>query len=302
MLSFTVATDFEEQGDKAIVSCAFLKKSADIKVNYLFWDTVTSKIKSTHALDEKLLYDNESIPGTKLPTHIAEDYRELKKRTGENLEGLKVVESKSFNEIRSYLPKESYFVVSQSDRGAMSKLFFGSFAEKAIFKTPNNVLLIKQKITTPIRKIGICFDPNQDNEKVLDDAIEFAKTFKSSIDLIYVDSFDSRKIYKNVFLTEVDSEAEKNKYIVAEKKKTQEKFSKYKEKIEARGVTCDLDLIVTVDRAPAEDLIAHLNSNPVDILFVEPNPGFMESFRFNSTSYDLIKHVPCNFVIIKQGH
>ncbi|MCB9093905.1 MAG: universal stress protein [Halobacteriovoraceae bacterium] len=305
MKKLAIATDFSQQSDLAVKGGLSLAKMLSVPGVVFHWDQVISRIKNLDLIPDLGKMYKDTDGGNKIPAHLYEDFKEQLQRIGKSEKdiSLEMVEAINFEDVKDYLDnldKEGALVVAASDKDFLGRLLFGSFVEKAIFNTSQKVILLKNEVKAPIKKVGVCFDPIQDNERVLDEAIKMAKALNANIDIIHVESFDSREIYKNVFLTESDVEKNKNKYIVEKKELVKKKFAEYKTKIDAKGIKCEIDLIVTVDREPAVDLVKHLNKNPVDLLFIEPHPGFMKSFRFNSTSYDLIKHVPVNFVIIKE--
>lgn len=303
MINFLVATDFSKHSDMALETSKFLTQDMNARCEVFHLDEVTTKLKKFKDLPNVSELHKEFLNFT-VPSHLVSDIEDQLKRVNYPMDKLKlkVLESDSFKAVIDYANehKDDCVVVTVSDEDALSKLLFGSFADKTLFKIPNNVLLLKSSLKHPIKKIGVCFDPSQDSESVLDEAIKYAKFFNASVDLIYIEAFDSREIYKNVFLTEGNPEKEKNNYIAYQKKLATKTFEKYQEKISKAGVNCNIDLEVTVDRAPSHDLIKHLKENPVDLIMVEPSQGFLQNFKFQSTSYDLIKHVPSNFLIIKE--
>ena len=304
MKNLLIATDFTNQSDIALKVGTQLASLTGLEPQFFHWDSISPRIKNMDMLPELSgLYVDSSDWGQEIPKHVEKDLKDQFSRTSLKAgEGkLQVLESTDFETVGNFLSDfdDAMVVVSNSDSDQLTKILFGSFVEKIVFQTNEDVFIAKKEITDGIKKVGVCFDPAQDQEDFLDKAISFAKKVKAEIDIIHVEAFDSREIYKNVFATETNIEKEKNDYMAYQRKLVTDKFQEYKQKIEAAGVKCDIELILTVDKAPAENLLNHLKNDPVDVIFVEPNPGFMDTFRFNSTSYDLIKHIPTNFVVVK---
>ncbi len=303
MKNLLIATDFTSASDIALKAGARLAELSKLETTFFHWDTITPRIKNMDMLpDLSGLYTESADWGKQVPKHIAKDLADQFQRSETKAEGkFEIVEGSSFEEVESFLNghEDPMVIVSNSQVDKLSKILFGSFVEKVIFRTSQNVFIAKKEVNE-IKKIGVCFDPVQDCDNLIDQAIIFAKQVGAEIDIIHVESFDSREIYKNVFATEIDVEKQKNDYMGYQRKLVTAKFEEYKKLIEDQGVKCGLDLVITVDKAPAENLLSHLKENPLDVIFVEPNAGFMDTFRFNSTSYDLIKHIPTNFVIIKE--
>lgn len=305
MKNLLVATDFTMESDIAIKVGNQLADLSKLAINYFHWDSITSRIKGMDMLpDLSGLYVETKEWKKSIPKHVNKDLKDQFSRCSleTGIGNLHILEGNNFEVVAKFSNgfENPLIVVSASNTDRISKILFGSFVEKIVFRTSQNVFIAKKEIKNGIKKVGVCFDPMQDSENLLDQAIDFSKSVGAVIDIIHVEAFDSREIYKNVFATESNVEVEKNNYLAYQRKLCNDKFSNYKKKIEAAGVSCGIDLVITVDKAPAENLLNHLKKNPVDVLFVEPHPGFMDTFRFNSTSYDLIKHVPTNFVIVKE--
>ncbi len=301
MKEILIATDFSKQSDLAIEVAKKLSKHLPMKAFH--WDNIIHKMKSVVSDDD--LYYDVSEWGSKAPVHVKEEMNDQFKRLGITPKDLNVefIEGGKFQSLKDYFngkSEDDLVMITTSDDSVWERVLFGNFVEKLIFGTKNPVYLVKQKIDHAPKKIGLCFDPEQDGKKFLNHALDIAKIFEASIEMIYVEAFDSRDLHKNIFATNQDTEKNKNNYLAYKRKLAEEKFEEYQEFFKKEGIDSDVKIIVAIDKTPAENLINHLKQHPVDVLMVEPSQGFTNGFKFNSTSYDLIKNVPVNFVIVKE--
>jgi len=304
MKEILIATDFSEQSDLAIKVAQKLKKHIPSKAFH--WDNIIHKLKSVISSEDDLYY-KVSEWGSKAPAHLREEIEGQFKRLGLTNKDLAIefVEGGKFNALQDYFKgksEEDLVMITTSDDTLWERVLFGNFVEKLIFGTKNPVYLVKRDIEHPPKKIAICFDPEQDGQRFLYHAAKIAKTFGATVEIIYVEAFDSRDLHKNIFSTNQDTEKNKNNYLAYKRKLAEEKFEEYEAFFKKQGVESAVKIILAVDKTPAENVINHLHKNPVDLLMVEPSQGFTKGFKFNSTSYDLIKNVPVNFIIVKEDH
>ncbi len=301
MKEILIATDFSKQSDLAIKVAQKLKKHVSVKAFH--WDNIIHKMKSMVSADD--LYYDVSEWESKAPTHLKDEINDQFKRLSMSHKDLNVefVEGRKFQSLKDYLngkSEDDLIMITTSDDSMWERVLFGNFVEKLIFGTKNPIYLVKQEIDHAPKKIALCFDPEQDGKKFLEHARNIAKTFNALVEIIYVEAFDSRDLHKNIFATNQDTEKNKNNYLAYKRKLAEEKFEEYQAFFKKEGVESDVKIILAVDKTPAENVIHHIKQNPVDLLMVEPSRGFTNGFKFNSTSFDLIKNVPANFIIVKE--
>ncbi len=305
MKNLFVATDFSPHSDLALSLAKKFQEKLNTKVFH--WDYTIEKLKSMGIINPDQLYKEIEEWSKKVPLHLVDEMKEQYQRCSVAMKDfeLDVIEGKKFSALQEYFKsqdKDDLILITTSDDTFFERVFFGNFVEKLIFGTEQAVYLAKKEITHLPKKIGVCFDPEHDQLNFLNQVKNFAKVFECEVEIIYVESFDSRDLHQNVFATNQDAEKNKNNYLAYKRKLAEEKFEEYEKAFEKEGINTRVELIFSVDKTPAENLKKYFTENPVDLLFVEPHPGFKNGFRFNSTSYDLIKNVPVNFIVVKESH
>ena len=300
MKNLIITTDFSEKSDICFQIAKYFDEN-NFKMKSVHLDNLFEKFMKLGLGEKSHL---AKVGTTDVPLYLLDELKAQAQRLKVSPEdlNLELIKSDNFELLVDYLKQfsnDSTFICTATrSAGMVERILFGGFIEKLIFQSSFPIIIAKKELEHKPQKIGICFDPVQDGELLLSCAESFVDSFGCAVDIIYVESFDSREIYKNVFATQTNSEKDKNNLLAYKRNLAEKKLSEYKERFEKKGVECDVDIVLTVGSDPATDLKEHLKANPVDFIFIEPHPGFRKSFRFNSTSYDLIKNINENFVVV----
>jgi nucleotide-binding universal stress UspA family protein len=215
---------------------------------------------------------------------------------------LDLIETSKFNELNDELNNKEtgILVVSGSEKNLAERLFYGSFVEKSIFKLDTNVLLVKNEIKENIKHIAVAIDMNKDDANLIFQAINAAKQLGASITLVHAMTLNSWEFYNEVLKHKNSLPTDATGHLGEKHKHAEKVLDELRKKVEDAGVECKEVVQVGYGEDYAQIINRYVTENPVDLMFIEPHKGILQSFHTGSTSFDLIKNTPVNFFIVKE--
>jgi nucleotide-binding universal stress UspA family protein len=284
MNNILVATDFLEVSDKCLVEAANYAKNYGSQVFVIHW----------------VAWPLNAIAGDK-QVELHQKFNEAFNKQLSRVDlkpgqfTLEIVEGSNFALINQIIKKNNIglVMVNHSTKSDFTRLFAGSFSEKAIFNLKAPVMLVKEN--RPVKTVGVSIDLTEDDLTLPKNAIEFAKKTNAKVKLFYVENFSQFGLIGLNINLSIQTFLEQRRELAYETLKNIEISLKQE------GVSTEIITSVTVGEEPWKSIEKFIQSENIDLLCVQPHDGLFNTFHLGSTTLQLIKHTPINLVCFKEA-
>jgi len=298
MSTIFACTDLGPESDKVIMSAINLSKILNTNVRILFLDEVSPVYFGP---DISLPYFPNYVEVKEWNAKISEPVlarieQQLKRLqlTKAQLK-IEIIDATGFKKFDSFLQTNdcSLLMIGASQKSGIERIMLGSFLEKAIFNLTVNLMVIKNLITAAPKNIALSIDIEHDDGLIVGQACRLAKLFNTGVNLLHFVNYTSLDIVAQEYSDVIKT------YVETKRREAEYKVAKWHDVIVKEGVPCHKTVYMTCTDNVEGEISQYVQKENIELLFVEPHPGILKGFKFNSTTLPLLKHANTNFFVVK---
>jgi len=298
MSTIFACTDLGESSDTVIKSALNLSKILNTKTRVIFLDEVSPVYFGP---DISLPYFPDYVEVKEWNEKISEpvlariDAQLKRLNLTKNDIKIEVVDSQGFKKLDAFLQTNdcSLLMIGASHKSGLERIMLGSFLEKAIFNLTVNLMVVKNLITSAPKNLALSVDIEHDDGMIVGQACQVAKVFNTGLNIVHFVNYTSLDIVAQDYSDLIKT------YVETKRREAEHKIKKWQEVITKEGVTCSKTVHITCTDNVEGEISEYVEKENIDLLFIEPHPGMLKGFRFNSTALPLLKHANTNFFVVK---